>query len=132
MIYSLEEAPLEKNWKTPADLGKLRADCFEAFGEKKAEGAWETYKALIVRSSSMVGLVGTSRALARKAVAFAGGTERSMVNTATRHLAGLSEGECGVCAITVDRANASVVIRQEMNAAECPLHGWNQPLLALV
>jgi hypothetical protein len=57
MIYPLEEAPLEKTWTTPAELGKLRSACAEAFGDQ-AEGAWETYKALIVRSSSMVGLSG--------------------------------------------------------------------------
>jgi hypothetical protein len=58
MIYPLEGAPAEKNWKTPADLGTLRADCAEAFGEETAEGAWEEYQGLIVRSSSIVGLSG--------------------------------------------------------------------------
>jgi hypothetical protein len=57
MIYPLEEAPLEKTWTTPAELGKLRSACAEAFGEKAGD-TWETYKALIVRSSSMVGLSG--------------------------------------------------------------------------
>lgn len=58
MIYSLKGAPVEKNWNAPADLGKLRADCASAFGEEKAEGAWEEYQGLIVQSSSMVGLSG--------------------------------------------------------------------------
>mgnify|MGYP006896936881 CR=1 FL=1 len=57
MIYPLEDAPLQKAWETPAELGKLRSACAEAFGEK-ADDTWETYKGLIVRSSSMVGLSG--------------------------------------------------------------------------
>lgn len=58
MIYPLESAPLEKKWATPADLGKLRSACVEAFGDEKANATWDEYKGLIVRSSSMVGLSG--------------------------------------------------------------------------
>jgi hypothetical protein len=58
MIYPLEDAQLEKKWKTPADLGKLRSACAEAFGEETAKGAWKEYQNLIVGSSSLVGLSG--------------------------------------------------------------------------
>lgn len=58
MIYPLDEAPMEKKWKTPAELEKIRSACAEAFGDEKAKDAWNEYKGLIVRSSSMVGLSG--------------------------------------------------------------------------
>lgn len=58
MIYPLEGAPLQKKWKTPAELEKLRSACAKAFGDEKAKDAWNEYKGLIVRSSSMVGLSG--------------------------------------------------------------------------
>jgi hypothetical protein len=58
MIYPLEGAPLQKKWKTPAELEKLRSACAEAFGDDKAEDAWNEYEGLIVQSSSIVGLSG--------------------------------------------------------------------------
>ena len=58
MIYPLEDAPLKKSWETPAALGKLRAACADAFGDEEAADTWQTFKDLIVRSSSMVGLSG--------------------------------------------------------------------------
>jgi hypothetical protein len=58
MISPLEDAPLEKEWQTPAALSRLRSACADAFGDEEATDTWETYKDLIVRSSSMVGLSG--------------------------------------------------------------------------
>lgn len=58
MIYPLEGAPLEKEWQTPAELDRLRSACADAFGDDEAADTWQTFKDLIVRSSSMVGLSG--------------------------------------------------------------------------
>lgn len=54
MIYSLGEAPSEKRWETPADLGALRTACTRAVGQD----AWHEYKDLVVRSSALVGFSG--------------------------------------------------------------------------
>lgn len=54
MIYSLDEAPLEKRWETPADLGALRTACTRAAGQD----TWQEYKDLMDRSSALVGFSG--------------------------------------------------------------------------
>lgn len=62
LIYSLgdsaREAPaLEKKWKSPADLGRLREACRKA-AEEGADRTWEEYKGLLASSTMLVGFSG--------------------------------------------------------------------------
>lgn len=58
MIHTLDKAPLEKTWETPANLEKLRQACVHASGNEAADVNWHEYNDLIARSSSLIGFSG--------------------------------------------------------------------------